>query len=247
MNAYGFLPVHPRTGLHALGIVGGNPVWPILGGDDSDDAAAQAQAAADKAAADTAAAEKAAADAKSASEKRGYPADTSVSDMTVEEQVAYWKAQSRKHENTVRARSDYDDLKTKAKERDDLVAANATEQERAVAAAKAEGRSEAMRAAGPRLVEAHFMAAAAGRLDEERVKAILEPLNADHFLTDSGDVDTAKVTTYVNGIAPVMGTGKPPAVGPSSRGQGQRNSSASPSVASGRDRYAQRHPHRSPA
>lgn len=244
MNAYGLLPIHPRTGLRALGIVGGTPVWPILGGDESDEAAAQAQAAADKAAADTAAAEKAAADA---SEKRGYPAETPWQDMTPGEQVNYWRAQSQKHEKTAKARSDYDDLKTKAKERDDLVAANATEQERAVAAAKAEGRSEAMRAAGPRLVEAHFMAAAAGRLDEDRVKAILEPLNADHFLTDSGDVDTAKVTTYVNGIAPVMGTGKPPAVGPSSRGQGQRNSSASPSVASGRDRYAQRHPHRSPA
>lgn len=26
------LPVHPRTGLRAVGIVGGKPVWPILGG-----------------------------------------------------------------------------------------------------------------------------------------------------------------------------------------------------------------------
>lgn len=26
------LPIHPRTGLRAVGIVGGRPVWPILGG-----------------------------------------------------------------------------------------------------------------------------------------------------------------------------------------------------------------------
>ncbi len=230
------LPIHAHTGFRALGVVGGKPVWPVVG--------AAEDPPNDPPPADP---PKPGPPSDPPKDPPPYPPNTPVNEMTVEEQVAYWKAQSRKHENTVRARSDYDDLKTKAKERDDLVAANATEQERAVAAAKAEGRSEAMRAAGPRLVEAHFMAAAAGRLDEDRVRAILEPLNADHFLTDSGDVDTAKVTTYVNGIAPVMGTGKPPAVGPSSRGQGQRNSSASPSVASGRDRYAQRHPHRSPA
>jgi len=242
MNAYGLLPVHPRTGLRAVGVVGGHPVWPVLG--------AAEDPPTDPSPADPPKPGPTVAKPKFQSEDGEtfeFPVDTPLAQMNETERTEYWRHKAQKHEKTVKARSDYDDLKAKAKERDDLVAANATEQERAVAAAKAEGRSEAMRAAGPRLVEAHFMAAAAGRLDEERVKAILEPLNADHFLTDSGDVDTAKVTTYVNGIAPVMGTGKPPAVGPSSRGQGQRNSSASPSVASGRDRYAQRHPHRSPA
>lgn len=31
------LPVHPYTGLRAVGIVGGRPVWPILGGDGNGD------------------------------------------------------------------------------------------------------------------------------------------------------------------------------------------------------------------
>jgi hypothetical protein len=32
------LPIHPRTGLRAVGIVRGRPVWPILGGDGTGDA-----------------------------------------------------------------------------------------------------------------------------------------------------------------------------------------------------------------
>ncbi len=29
------LPIHPRTGLQAIGIVGGRPVWPVLGAEDN--------------------------------------------------------------------------------------------------------------------------------------------------------------------------------------------------------------------
>lgn len=46
------LPVHPRTGLTAVGIVGGRPVWPILGAED--DPANPVQPAADPAPADPA-------------------------------------------------------------------------------------------------------------------------------------------------------------------------------------------------
>lgn len=52
------LPVHPRTGLMAVGIVNGRPVWPVRGGDGTDDEnlteeqkAAKAQEEADAAAA----------------------------------------------------------------------------------------------------------------------------------------------------------------------------------------------------
>lgn len=40
------LPVHPRTGLRAVGVVAGRPVWPILGGDENSDATANETAAA---------------------------------------------------------------------------------------------------------------------------------------------------------------------------------------------------------
>jgi hypothetical protein len=44
------LPVHSRTGLTAVGIVNGRPVWPILGGDETADAEAAARATEEKAA-----------------------------------------------------------------------------------------------------------------------------------------------------------------------------------------------------
>src|SRR5215218_296038 len=44
----------------------------------------------------------------------GFPADTPVTEMTTEQQAAYWKHQSRKHEERARSREDYDDLKAKA-------------------------------------------------------------------------------------------------------------------------------------
>lgn len=40
------LPVHPRTGLRAVGIVGGRPVWPIFGAEDTPPAAPAGQPAA---------------------------------------------------------------------------------------------------------------------------------------------------------------------------------------------------------
>ncbi len=246
------LPIHARTGLRALGIVGGKPLWPILGGDDSDDAAAQAQAAADNATAETAAAEKAAADAKS---EFDYPAETALHDMSPDQKAEYWREKAQTHERRAQASERAGrvsperlaELKAKAKRADDLDYELSTDKDKAVANAKKSAAEGAAAEYLPRLVNAEFRAAAAGRIEPERLTTILEPLDMSKFLAADNSVDTAKVATFVNGIAPVMGTGKPPAVGPSSRGQGQRNSSASPSVASGRDRYAQRHPHRSPA
>ena len=37
MMTHSILPVHPRTGLLAVGIVAGRPVWPILGGAENED------------------------------------------------------------------------------------------------------------------------------------------------------------------------------------------------------------------
>ena len=60
--------------------------------------------------------------------------------------------------------ADYDDLKTKAAEFDKLAEQNRTEAEKAIAAARAEGKSEAQKAANDRLLKADVRALAAGKL-----------------------------------------------------------------------------------
>jgi hypothetical protein len=169
----------------------------------------------------------------------GFPADTAVAEMTVEQQAAYWKTQSRKHEGVAKSRADYDSLKEKAQRHDELEQELMSDKDRAVADAKKAAAVEATSTYMPRLVSAEFRAAAAGRIEPERLSTILEPLDMSKFLTDNGDVDTDKVTAFVNGIAPVTGAGTrtPPPAGPTSRGLGQRSGSAAASVASGRELY----------
>lgn len=133
-----------------------------------------------------------------------FPANTPVADMTAEQQVAYWKHQSRKHEDRVKAMSDYESVKA---ERDDLKAKHQTADEKALEdattaaadAARAEERSRHL----SRLFAAEFRAAVGGRIPADRVATLVAPLNPTHFLTPDGEVDTDKVQQYVDGLAPV--------------------------------------------
>lgn len=75
-----------------------------------------------------------------------------------------------------------------------------TEQEKAVAAARAEGLAEGTRNAGVRLVDAEVRAAAAGRgVDTD---ALLEGLDRHKFLGDEGEPDRDAITAYIDRIAP---------------------------------------------
>lgn len=141
----------------------------------------------------------------------GYQANTPLEQMTVEQQRNYWQAYARKHEGNNRELAGWKrDNEAKVAAHDRLVAASATEQDKAVEAAKAEavkaGRAEMV----PQLVAAEFLAAAAGKLTREQVTQILAPLNQTYFLAADGTVDTAKVTDYVSkvaGTAPAAGGG----------------------------------------
>lgn len=135
--------------------------------------------------------------------EHGYPENTKVADMSEAHQLAYWKHQSRKHEDRVKGMADYDEIKA---ERDSLKAAGLTDAQKAVEDAKKAAADEATAAEraklAPRLVEAEFKATVAGRIPADRLKAILEPLDHTKFLTSSGEVDTDKVQQYVDGLAP---------------------------------------------
>jgi hypothetical protein len=156
--------------------------------------AAEAKAAADKLAAD-----KAAQDAAN-----GFPSETPLDQMTVDQREAYWRHQARKHENTVKSRADYDELKQKATELEQLQAANATAEEKALEEARREGENTGAQRYLKDAVTAKFQAIT-GKDDDETAVIFghVDPLS---FTNDRGDIDKEKLAAYAATFGPVTGS-----------------------------------------
>jgi hypothetical protein len=158
--------------------------------------------------------------------------------MTDAQQAAYWKHQSRKHEDRAGATADYDAVKA---ELDRLKALTQTDAEKAIEQARAEARTqakaEAIRDSLPRLVKAEIKAAAAGRVPAERLDAGFDLLDLTKFLTaDGSEVDADRVSQYVEGLAPDGKTWP-------DMGQGRRGpTTPTTGVNAGRSLYEERHP-----
>jgi hypothetical protein len=131
-----------------------------------------------------------------------YPENTALAQMTPDQQAEYWRHKARKHEDRVKAQADYDELKATADKYKQLVESQQTDHEKAVAEARRQGHAAALTEAGGQLVEQWVRAAAAGRLGEESVDALLAGLDRSRFLHPTGGVDTAKVYAFVSSIAP---------------------------------------------
>lgn len=138
---------------------------------------------------------------------KGYPENTPLAEMTVEQREAYWKHKARKHEERANQRADYDEIKAKADQFDEFKRSQMSEQEQAVAKAKDEGKSEARREAALDLVDAKIEAAAAGRISTEQLQGAVQFLDRSQFLDDDNKVDTDKVTAFVSSITPDTGAG----------------------------------------
>jgi hypothetical protein len=154
----------------------------------------------------------------------GFPANTPIEQMTLEQREAYWKHYARQHEQRLRE-ANVPELQRQAAEYQALLAATQTDAEKAIAAARAEGHAAAMRQASTAMVDAYLTAASAGRLGEEQRLALLEGVDRAAFLAADGSVDTAKVTAWINRIAPGAAPGAPGAPGTPQRidtGQGTR-------------------------
>lgn len=172
--------------------------------------------------------------------EHGYPDKTPVADMPAEQQAAYWKHQSRKHEDRVKSMGDYESVKA---ERDQLKTATQTDAEKAIEAARKEAsdtaRAEARKETLPTLVRSEFRVAAAGKIPADRLATILDPLDLTKFLTaDGGEVDADKVQQYVDGLG--LDSRKWP-----DTGQGRREQHKATGVAAGREAFASRRPQKS--
>lgn len=91
--------------------------------------------------------------------------------------------------------------KATEKELAELRQASMSEAEKAIEQAKAEARREALADAGNRLVKAELRAAAAGKLGDEQVAALLE-LDLSRFITDDGEPDSDAIAKFVARFAP---------------------------------------------
>lgn len=195
---------HPRTGepLRAIGRVRGRLIWPVMGAED--DPPKPDDPKPDPPKPDPPKPDPDDDDP----DHLGFPKDTPLSEMTVGQREAYWKHKARKHERTVKERDDYDDLKRKAAEFDKLEKASRTENEQKVEDAKEQARIDVLKKTIPALVRAEMRAAAAGRIEDDKLDAVIEPLDMSKFLNDKGDeVDTDKVKKFIDGIAPTDGKG----------------------------------------
>lgn len=172
---------------------------------------------------------------------KGFPADTPVAQMTAAQQVAYWKDKARKHEerarNSIRP-SDHQQVKDELEQlRQSQLSDHERTLEDAKVTARAEGKKEAAAALQRELVLAKLQIAT--RQDE----AALKYLDHTAFLTESGEVDTDKVSEYATQAAPEKSQRQKDleALGSMDAGKRGTHDGGKPSVESGRERFRERH------
>jgi hypothetical protein len=124
------------------------------------------------------------------------PNTDDVATLTAE--VTKWKAAARKHEDRAKANA------KAASEIEQLRQQSMTEQDRAVAQAQAETRATVLRELGTKVATAEIRAAATGRLNGDQLSVLIDGLNLAAFVDDDGEVDTDKVRSFIDGIAPAV-------------------------------------------
>lgn len=241
---------HPLTGqpLQALGFrADGRTIWPIMGGDET--AGQGADQGAGEGSGDSGAGQ---AQQQAA---QGFPANTPVEQMNADQRAAYYQHQAQKWQG--RAENNYGLLRTfgvtnadeaaaireKVEKHDALEHELMSDKDKAVAEATTTAQQQAEATFRPLLVRAEFKAELKGRVPDDeladRLARITDPLDLSKFLTDSGDVDTAKVAAFVAEIAPDKGNSpKGPVVTPRGPGGG---SGGSGTALTGREMWEQRH------
>lgn len=137
----------------------------------------------------------------------------------------------------------FDDFKKKADEYDKAIEAARTDQEKAVEAAKSEGRTEALTAANGRLIAAEARALASEAKFRNPGLAIKALELEDVKVSDDGTVDAAAIKAKLKELSDadpyLLDDGKKPAPKPD-KAQGGQAASSDASVSRGRDMFENR-------
>lgn len=127
------------------------------------------------------------------------PEEAAAAVAAAQKETEKWQALARKHEERAKTNAEA------ARELDKVKQSQMTETERAVSEARADERRTVLAEVGSRFVDAEFKVAAAGRTVNGKpidLDAVLAGVNRTAFLGDDGEVDTAKVARFIDGIAP---------------------------------------------
>lgn len=150
----------------------------------------------------------AAAKASTGASDRGFPEGTPLEQMNVEQQLAYWKHHSRKHEDQVKAFKGVTPDKIAEYEAriGELESEKLTADERALQTAKQEAADAASAAAKakylPRIqtLEVKALASTVFGEDTERLKAFMDVADPSKFLGEDGQVDESKVMGHLTAM-----------------------------------------------
>ena len=107
-----------------------------------------------------------------------------------------WKAHARKHENAAKVNS------KAATELEQLRQSSMSETEKAVAKAKAEGRTEAVAELAVGRAEDAIRFSVGDRIPSAELDDLLSDLNLTRFVKEDGAIDRDKVKNYVDRIVP---------------------------------------------
>lgn len=139
---------------------------------------------------------------------RGFPEGTPLEQMSVEQQLAYWKHHSRKHEDAVKAYKgatpeEIAQYKTRIEE---LEADKLTADEKALAAAKKEAADAAAASAKAELLpqiqalEVRALASTVLGDDKDRLAAFMEIADPRKLVGEDGHVDESKVMGHLTAM-----------------------------------------------
>lgn len=182
----------------------------------------------------------------------GFPENTPIAEMTVEQERNYWKHYARYHEGRADSRADYDTQKADAEKWREHQRNQLPPDQRALAEAEERGRQAAAQATlNDRVAEVLRVALEARGVTGDQLGEAVAFANPAAFITD-GKVDTAKVTAYATRQAGGSGGGNGGGGGGQGGGyigggSGTGGGGNTKSVGAGRQLFADRHPARAGA
>lgn len=130
----------------------------------------------------------------------GFPPNTPWRDMEPEQQIAYWRHQSRKHEGVADSRKDYDQLKADSEELAQLRAANQTQAEKDLEEAREQARREGENIGSERYLKDAVTArfeALTGKSQAEVEKAFAH-IDIHSFIGENGAIDNDALTEFAS-------------------------------------------------
>lgn len=202
------LPFHPTSGLQALDIISGKPVWPVMGG--SEDAGAAGGDGAGAAGAATGQQQPGnqgsqqqnggqSDHGQSGSSDKGFPENTPVKDMTVEQQAAYFRYQNRQTDNKLSAFKGVtpEQVQQLQQENETLKNEKLSADQKAIKEAEKAARTAADADWRPKLQTAQLRAIASDVLKGDQLNAWLAGMNPAAFANENGEIDQEKVMGHL--------------------------------------------------